>query len=46
MLHDVYIVLGLIALIAIFAFALSRSIKKFDFKMTNVKKKKGRNKYV
>jgi len=41
---QVYYVLGLLAAFGVLAFALSRSIKKYDAKMATMKKKKSRMK--
>ncbi len=43
---QVYFILGLLAACGVLAFALSRSIKKYDAKMAASKKKKGRRKYM
>lgn len=44
--QQVYFIGGLLAAIAVLAFALNRSIKKHDAKMASTRKKKGRSKYM
>lgn len=44
--QQVYFTILLLVAIAVLAFALSRSIKKYDAKMATMKKKKGRRKYM
>jgi uncharacterized membrane protein YuzA (DUF378 family) len=45
--QQVYFIIGLLAAIAVLAFFLNRSIKKYDAKMATMrKKKKGRSKYM
>ncbi|MEN6313069.1 MAG: hypothetical protein ABFD25_02350 [Clostridiaceae bacterium] len=44
--QQVYFALGLLAGIALLAFALVRSVKKYDAKMATSKKKKGRKRYI
>ena len=44
--QQVYFIAGLLAALALLAFALNNSIKKHDAKMANMRKKKGRSKYM
>lgn len=44
--QQVYFISGLLAAIALLAYAFSKSIKKHDAKMKAMKKKKGRKKYI